>query len=104
MAGSDDLLAQALSGMDEVLAKRPDKDDHALTAVTKALCEHRDALTDRSRAGGLDAAGRDRLERLNGVIALVLALHFPQGAAPWDGFAQARGWLSDLQPAPEPAA
>lgn len=104
MAGDDDLLAQALCGMDEVLAKRPDKDDQTLTAITQVLCAHRDTLTDRSRAGALDAADRGRLERLNAVIALVLALHFPQGAAPWDGFAQARGWLADLQPAPEPAA
>lgn len=86
----------ALESMDEVLSKRPEKDDHRLTEVTKALCAWRDALIARHRQAPLQAQDRDRLERLNAVIGVVVGVQFPQAAVPWNDFTAARRWLADL--------
>ncbi|MBE7217004.1 MAG: hypothetical protein INR64_00880 [Caulobacteraceae bacterium] len=87
---------EALEGMDAVLARRPDKDDHRLTEVVKALCAWRDALIGRHRAAPLPPHERDRLERLNAVIGVTFGLQFPQAAPPWEEFKTARGWLAAL--------
>ena len=87
---------EALEGMDAVLAARPAKDGHLLTAVNRNLCAWRDALIARHRDAPLSPAERDGLERLNGVIAVAFGVQYPQGPVPWDAFIAARGWLADL--------
>ena len=87
---------EALDGMDAVLAARPEKDGHLLTAVNKNLCAWRDALIARHRATPLSPEERDGLERLNGVIAIAFGVQYPQGPVPWNEFEAARGWLADL--------
>ena len=83
----------ALAGIDRTLAARPHKDDYVLSDATQALCTLRDALI--AQADGGEAA-RDRLEALNAVLGVVLGVHFPIGAVPWDDLEAARGWLAEL--------
>jgi hypothetical protein len=84
----------ALQQIDQILAKKPEKDDHALTEATKALCALRDDLIAARRAG--DDAGRQRLETVNAVLSIVAATHFPVGEVPWEPLASARGALAEL--------
>lgn len=85
---------RALADLDAVLAKKPEKDDYALTEATQKLCAWRDRLIDAARGGG--EAERNRLERANAVISIVVAMHFPAGPIPWEALAGARDWLADL--------
>lgn len=79
---------RALDALDRVLAKQPHADKAILSEATKSLSTFRNEL----------AAGPDRvaLGRANAVMSMVLAAHFPLGDVPWDGVAQARGWLAEL--------
>ncbi|MGN6374060.1 MAG: hypothetical protein ACTHMG_00745 [Sphingomonas sp.] len=86
---------KALQAMDEVLAKRPEKDGHLLSQATMCLSEYRETLAPDDWA----SAPRDvqeRLARLNSIISVVMGLHFPVGSPPWDEFAKARDWLKGL--------
>jgi hypothetical protein len=92
----------ALEKIDEVLAKKPEKDDYALTAATQKLCIWRDAMAPAARGGG--AVERNRLERVNAVLSVVVGMHFPAGPLPWDALAGARSWLADLLAEASPAS
>jgi hypothetical protein len=87
---------RALTLIDQVLAKRPDKDDHALAACARDLCVYRDALILHQRATPGDADARERLSHVNAILAVVLAVHFPIDAVPWDELEKARAWLAEL--------
>jgi len=98
---------QALQAIGETLAKKPEKDDAALSESTQKLATYREALIREARAGG--AAERTRLEHVNAVLSVVTAVHFPLGDVPWERLAKARAWLADLIGAsgaaePEPSA
>lgn len=95
MSGEDAGRA-ALDGVDKVLAGRPHKDDYVLSDTVKAVCAYRETLI--AQAGDLshDGEGRRRLERLNGVLAVVLAAYYPLGETPWDELSKARTWLAEL--------
>jgi len=87
---------RALALIDQVLGKRPDKDDDALASCARELCVYRDALILRRRAAPTDADARDRLAHVNAILAVVLAVQFPVNAVPWDELAKARSWLAEL--------
>jgi len=87
---------RALALMDQVLGKRPAKDDPALAACARELCVYRDALILRQRAAPTDSEARLRLSHVNAVLAVVLAVQFPLDALPWDELTKARIWLSEL--------
>jgi hypothetical protein len=87
---------RALVLIDQVLGKRPDKDDAALAACARELCVYRDALILRQRAAPTDADARERLSHVNAVLSVVLAVHFPIDAVPWDELEKARDWLAEL--------
>ena len=84
----------ALEKIDEVLRKKPDKDNYALTEASQKLCIWRDVLIEEARRGGVVECRR--LERANGVLSALLAAHFPCGPVPWGELAAARKWLADL--------
>jgi len=87
---------RALALIDQVLAKRPDKDDVALADCARELCVYRDALILAQRAAPADKAARLRLSHVNSILAVVLAVHFPIDAVPWDELEKARDWLVQL--------
>ena len=87
---------EALGKIDAALAKRPQKDDHLLTEIGKALCAWRDALIARHREAPLPPVEKERLERVNAVIATVFGVQFPSAGVPWHNLESARGWLADL--------
>lgn len=78
-----DAARRTLAVLKGVLAKRPDKDDHALAIATRGLCAWRDSLIDRSGPSGAD---RDRLQRINAVLSVVVGLQYPTGETPWEAF------------------
>jgi hypothetical protein len=87
---------RALTLIDQVLGKRPDKDDAALAACVRELCVYRDALILRQRAAPTDAGARQDLSHVNAILAVVLAVQFPIAAVPWDELAKARTWLAEI--------
>ncbi len=87
---------RALAVIDDVLAKRPDKDDAAFADCARHLCVYRDALILRQRAEPTSADARRRLAHVNAVMAVVLAVHFPIDAVPWDELVKARAWLAEV--------
>ena len=93
---------KALGEIDALLAARPQKDDLRAAEVVTLLAAWRDTLIPAAST----AEGAERLERLNAVISVALATHFPQGATPWAELEMARGWLASLLPerAREPVA
>jgi len=87
---------RALDLIDRVLAGRPHKDDVALVDCARELCVYRDALIVRQRAAPTEPAARRDLEVANAVLVVVLAVHFPIDAVPWEELEKARGWLAGL--------
>lgn len=91
---------RALAAIDRVLAGRPHKDDPDLSQAAEGLAAMRDELVARLRRGEGGTDLRERLGRLNAVISLVLANHFPLGATPWDELGKARDTLAGLLATP----
>ncbi|RVU16402.1 hypothetical protein [Methylobacterium oryzihabitans] len=91
-AGGDHPGREALTALDAALAQRPHKDHSSLSQATTCLCAFRDNLI----AAGRDGRPSPDMMRLNAIISVVLAGHFPLGAVPWDELVLARGWLADL--------
>ncbi len=89
-------MLKALVSLDQAVASKPVVDGQAFSAATYQLCKVRDELARKQREQGPTEASRKRLERVNGVISVVLAGHFPLGAVPWDELDRARGWLADI--------
>ena len=94
----------ALQHIDQVLAKRPHKDDHALSQATVCLAEFRDGLVAQWRRAGIGATQRLQLEHVNAVITVVLGIHFPLGDVPWPELEKARDWLAEAVQAAAPGA
>ena len=85
---------KALGEVDALLAGRPQKDDLRAAELVTLLARWRDDFIPLAT----DDAGAERLERLNAVISIALAIHFPQGPTPWAELEKARGWLASLLP------
>jgi hypothetical protein len=83
---------RALQALDQALAARPRRDGDAFTAATDHLCRLRDGLVAARRAGAEVAVP---LERVNAILSLVLAGHFPIGDTDWASVEQARAALRD---------
>ena len=86
----------ALALIDKVLACKPDKDDGNLSEATEQLCLFRDHLIAAQRRPDHAHEDSRRLTRVNAIISVVLAVHFPLGEIPWDELEKARSWLADL--------
>jgi hypothetical protein len=87
--------SRALAEIDAVLAGRPHADSQRLAEAAKALSRLRDALA----AGNRDKAtpdGRGSLQQMNGIISVVLAVHFPLGPIPWPALEAARASLAHI--------
>jgi hypothetical protein len=86
----------ALDALDQVLARKPHKDDHCLSVATECLCVFRNHLIARQREAGATAHSREQLARLNSVLSVVLGGHFPHGDVPWGELERPRAWLAEL--------
>ena len=87
---------QALAGIDAMLAKAPQKDEAGITEAVRQLCILRDRLI--AIQARPDHSGEDtrRLNHVNAVISVVLAVQFPLGEIPWHELVKAREWLEEL--------
>ncbi len=79
-----------------VLEQRPKKDDHELSFATQCLAAFREELILTQRAEQVRACDKERLSRLNAIISVVMAMHFPLGNPPWGEFEKAMAWLGAL--------
>ena len=86
----------ALGHIDQVLAERPAKNDHALSAATICLGQLRDEIVAKWRAQGIGPDERKRLAHVNSAITIVLGIHFPLGKVPWPELEKARDWLAEI--------
>ncbi len=86
----------ALALIDQVLAERPVKNDHALSHATASLAAFRDRLVVERRRGSFGPAQAKQLDHVNAVITIVLGTHFPLGDVPWHELEKARGWLAGV--------
>ena len=93
---------QALAQIDVALRDRPSKNDDALSQATVQLARFRDGLIAMRRESGLSPHQQRQLAHVNAVITIVLGVHFPLGAVPWDELEKARGWLDEVVREDEP--
>lgn len=93
---------RALEHIDRALAARPKKDGNAFSEAVACLCEVRQALI--RWTGGPEASPKVRgeLERLNAVISVLIAGHFPLGFIPWEEIEKSRDWVAGLVDAISP--
>ena len=86
---------EAVMHLARVLEQRPHKDDHELSFATRCLAAFREQLIEAHRAT-TSARDRENLFCLNGIISIVMGMHFPLGNAPWDEFEKTICWLKEL--------
>jgi hypothetical protein len=85
---------EALDALDEAVADAPRRNGHAFSRAATCLSAYREELI--ARHGLQGEAHREHLARVNSILSLVLAGHFPLGDAPWDDIRKARDWLADM--------
>ncbi len=76
----------ALAALDTILAQEPEPDQDLFSKCLHCLSVFRNTL--------VETGERTHLERVNAVISVVMAGHFPLGKLPWDEMHRARGWLA----------
>lgn len=89
-----DHLGAGLAALDEALADAPKRNGEAFSRAVRCLSEFRDELI--ATEGRRTEASRQRLVRLNAILSMVMAGHFPLGEPPWDEIKKARGWLAEM--------
>ena len=87
---------EALAHTKRVLEQRPHKDDDELTYATQCLARFREELIGIQRRDGATSRNGDCLSRLNAIISVVMAMHFPIGNPPWGEFENTQVWLRNL--------
>ena len=88
--------SRALSFIDAAIAERPHKDDYKLAAAVENICAWRRDMIGKREAGTWDDVAERKLGTLNGVLSLVLAVHFPLGPVRWHELEGARTALAGL--------
>ncbi|MBV9758615.1 MAG: hypothetical protein JO047_16335 [Alphaproteobacteria bacterium] len=92
---ADDLGTAALRALDKVLADKPNKVGHDFSEATRCVSAFRDALIMRWRQTRAPA-DRQRLERANAALSVVVGGQFPISEEPWPHLERAREDLADL--------
>ena len=83
----------ALQVIDKLLAERPEKIGHDFSEATRCLAAFRDELI-HNRRSNPSSQDRERLAKVNTVLAVVVGAHFPLGDIPWSQLEQARALLA----------
>lgn len=86
---------RALEHLDVVLAGRPEKNGHELSAAVRCLAEFRVGLV-LARRAQIDHPSQILLEPVNAVISSVLAAQYPLGEIEWAEVVKVREWLSGV--------
>ena len=95
MAPESTIGHAALARIDKLLAEKPHKVGHDFSEATRCLTEFRDSLIAQNRQVASDR-NRERLEKVNAVISVVVGGHFPLGEIPWSHIKKARSQLSEV--------
>jgi hypothetical protein len=92
---ADKLATDVLIAIDKLLADRPEKVGHDFSEATRRLTAWRDRCIARWRETRTEA-DRERLERLNAAVSVVVGGQFPLGSVNWDAIASVRRDLEGL--------
>lgn len=82
----------ALAEIDKLLAEKPRKSGHDFSEATRCLTKLRDSLIAQYRQAQSDR-NRERLDKVNAVLAVIVGGHFPLGEIPWTHIEKARALL-----------
>ena len=82
----------ALQMIDKLLAERPVKVGHDFSEATRCLVAFRDGLIRHCRRNSSNQ-DRERLSKVNTVLAVIVGAHFPLAGIPWSQIEQARALL-----------
>lgn len=82
----------ALQMIDKLLAERPVKVGHDFSEATRCLAAFRDDLIRHCRRNSSNE-DRERLAKVNMVLAVIVGAHFPLAGIPWSQIEQARTLL-----------
>jgi formate dehydrogenase major subunit len=80
---ADKLANDVLAAIDKLLADRPEKVGHDFSEATRRLTAWRDHCIGQWRETRT-AADRQRLERLNAAVSVVVGGQFPLGSVKWE--------------------
>lgn len=83
----------ALAEVDKILSEKPHKIGHDFSEATRCLTQFRDRLIAHCRHTG-PGPDRERLQKVNAVLAVIVGGHFPLGAIPWPHIEKARALLA----------
>ena len=89
---------QALRALDKVLQDEPVKVGPDFSAAIAELTALRERMIGRLRQAGSDPGDVPELERLNGVLTVVISGHYPLGQVPWPMVESGREALAALLP------
>jgi hypothetical protein len=92
---ADEPARAALAAIDTLLADRPEKIGHDFSEATRRLTAWRAHCTARWRETQAKE-DRQRLDRVNAAISVVLGGQFPLGRVNWDSIERARHELGGL--------
>ena len=92
---ADEPARAALAAIDTLLADRPEKIGHDFSEATKRLTAWRAHCVARWRKTQAEE-DRQRLDRVNAAISVVLGGEFPLGRVNWDSIEIARHELGGL--------
>jgi len=85
----------ALRVFDKLLEERPKRVGHDFSEATRWTAAFRDELIAEWRRTESDA-DRQRLEKVNAVLSVLLGAHYPLGEVPWPELEKARAQLASV--------
>jgi hypothetical protein len=88
--------AAALAALDRVLEQRPDALQDELKDAIRCLVQLRSELTAEHRLDRNDAKARQRLDRTNAVLSVLIGGEYPLVGVRWSRIKQAREDLTKL--------
>ncbi len=89
MSEPADAGSEAMRLLDKIVAEKPEKNGHDLSAAIRCLVTMRDALA-------TEHGPSERLDSVNAVISSVLGVQYPMHAIPWPSVDAARKRLAGI--------
>jgi hypothetical protein len=96
MTGTDAICRKAVDALGQALEDRPDRIYEDMACAMRCLVNFRDALIERQREGKGDRGARDRLQRTNAILSIVVGGEYPLVGVRENRIKQARDELAQL--------
>ncbi|HET6466774.1 MAG TPA: hypothetical protein VFG43_00195 [Geminicoccaceae bacterium] len=86
----------AVAALDRVIDERPAEEHEYLVEAVRCLNRLRDRMIERRRAGDTSRHLRDRLDRINAILSVVVGGQYPLVGVRWERVQHARDTLRQL--------